>query len=309
MLIVTVPAPIRRNAPDVARMYGVEAFRFNTGVSVPNPLSTLHMLKNMIFPEKTLWVDLKCRQLRIASWGDPSFTEVELNREIEVNLPARILFRGGHSVDIESVHGNRVFLADSPKECVGKGQSVNISTSRLQVKGPLFTNLDLEYLDACKKLGIIHIMASYVKTWEDVEEIEAAAKQLNTESEVYLKIEDKAGLANIVRTSTSLRGMHLELARDDLFTEIPKSLHSIHSATLDTIHRDPDALVASRILPSVAQGGVTHADMYDVACLYSWGYRNFMFQDSLSENTHVLRDAIEIFKECIEWAKEMDLQS
>jgi hypothetical protein len=289
----------------------VDALRFNTGVSVPDPRETLKTLKKIIPPHKPLWVDLKCRQLRVASWGDPSFSEVELNREIEVDLPARIIFRGGHSSEISSVEGNKVFLADPPTQCVGKGQSVNILAEKLIVKGPLFTGLDWVYLEACEELGIKHIMASYIQTWEDVSGLMNVVKR---DAQIYLKIEDKQGIDNIVCSMTGkhddLHGMHLELARDDLFTELRGNYALMLEATQQAIIRDKGALVASRLLPSMEHGGEPSlGDLTDIVHLYSFGYRDFMFQDDMSNDAILLRRAAIVMGRCIRCAQGKGWQS
>lgn len=307
MLIATIPPPFRSSAMHIAYTPEIDALRFNTGVSVPDPQETLVNLRKMIPPYKPLWVDLKCRQLRIASWGDPRFSEVELNREVEVDLPARILFRGGHSSEIARVEGKRIFLTDPPSQCVGRGQSVNILGDNLTVKGPLLADLDWKYLEVCTKLDINHVMASYIQTWEDVSSL---VNIVNPNVKIYLKIEDKAGVDNIVCSSAGIRGVHLELARDDLFTELRGNYEEMNHATEQTVVRDPEALVASRLLPSMENGGdASLGDMTDIIFLYTAGYRNFMFQDDLSNDPGILRRAALTLRRCLGCAQGKGWQS
>jgi hypothetical protein len=298
MLIATIPAPFRNGTLGVARTPEIDAFRFNTGVSVPDPRSTLKTLRKLIPENKTLFVDLKCRQLRIASWADPSFSEVTLNREIEVELPAYILFRGGNISEIAQVEGNKIYLKDPPRTCVGKGQSVNILSNNLVIKGPLLTELDKFYLWVCEDMGIKHVMASYIESWEDVRDITAAFS-----GEIFLKIENKKGLINIVESTEPLQGLHLELARDDLFNELKGDPQNLLLATKRTVERDPQALVASKFFPSLIQTGeASLADMEDILYLHGLGYEYFMFQDELSEDPIILRKAAQTFRECIRWS-------
>ena len=75
--------------------------RFNTGAPSPNTAyENLSRLKERT--SKTIWIDLKCSQLRVAQWSAPSYSEVELNHEIEVELPAQIYFRGVGWSDIRA---------------------------------------------------------------------------------------------------------------------------------------------------------------------------------------------------------------
>lgn len=311
MLIATIPPPFRSSAMHIAYTPEVDALRFNTGVSVPDPQETIVALRKMIPPYKPLWIDLKCRQLRIASWGDPSFSEVKLNREIEVDLPARILFRGGHSSEIARVEGKKIFLTDPPVQCVGRGQSVNILGENLIVKGPLLADLDWKYLEVCARLGINHIMASYIQTWEDVSGL---VNVVSPNVQLYLKIEDKAGVENIVCSAVGkhddLHGIHLELARDDLFTELRSNFEEMKQATEQVIIRDPEALVASRLLPSMENGGeASLGDMTDIMFLYAAGYRNFMFQDDMSNDPGILRRAALTLRRCLGCAQGKGWQS
>jgi hypothetical protein len=300
MLIATIPAPFQYDAWTIAHIPEIDAFRFNTGVPVPDPLEALQNLLKIIPTGKKLWVDLKCRQLRVINWADPSFSEIELNREIEVSHPAKIYLRGDVSCYIADVKGNKIFLEDPPQTCVGKGQSVNILADNLQIKGPLLNDLDWKYIHACQQLGIKGIMASFVESWEDVSTLASAFSE-----GIYLKIENALGLSTIVNSTSPLGGIHLELARDDLFTQLSANPKRLLQATHDTIVRDPQALVASKFFSTLTTTGeITLADMEDIIYLHHLGYRDFMFQDGLSKSVVTLRKAVEYFYRCIEWAQE-----
>jgi hypothetical protein len=300
MLIATIPAPFKSGALAVARTPEVDAFRFNTGVSVSDPRVALKKLRLLIPAHKTLWVDLKCRQLRVSAWADPSFSEVTLNREVEVELPAFILFRGSAMSEIAQVEGNKIFLTDPPRVCVGRGQSVNILSNNLTIKGPLLTDLDQAYLSVCAELGIHTFMASYIQSWEDVRDL-----LYSVPGKIYLKIEDQKGLSTIVESDAPLKGVNLELARDDLFNELRGAPSSLLSATQDALRRDPETLVASKFFPSLLKTGESSlADMEDIIFLHNIGYKNFMFQDELSDDPIIFRKAAQIFQECIKWAQE-----
>ncbi|MBI4860862.1 MAG: hypothetical protein HY815_11475 [Candidatus Riflebacteria bacterium] len=85
----------------------VGGVRYNVGARTS--LSTREVLARLseIAREagKTLWLDLKGRQLRIAKWADPTYGDIELDREIVVEGPACIHFRGGGSTRVVEVRG------------------------------------------------------------------------------------------------------------------------------------------------------------------------------------------------------------
>ena len=57
---------------------------------------------------KDLWIDLKCRQLRVKTYGIPPFTEVELSHTISVDTPTTAYFPGGKEGKIHSLGGQGV---------------------------------------------------------------------------------------------------------------------------------------------------------------------------------------------------------
>jgi pyruvate kinase len=68
-------------------------------------------------------------------------------------------------------------------------------------------------------------------------------------------------------------------ARGDLYVEVLRP-HRIIGALRDIIAADPQAVVASRILDSLAYDPVPEsADIGDVAYLIALGYRTFMLGD------------------------------
>ena len=299
MLIATIPPPHRNGAVPIAYTPEVDALRFNTGVSVPSPRSTIKQLRKIIPAHKPLWIDLKCKQLRVNVWADARYTEVELNRNIQISLPALISFRGGSTCEIAEVHGNKIFLTNPPDTCVGKGQSVNILSERIMVEGPLLSDLDHEYVGICADLGIKNFMASFINSWEEVDEL---VSSLPGDSQIYLKVETEASLNRIVYSSKPLNGLHLELARDDLVNEMSDSpLLEIVDAMKILRKRDSGALIASRFFNDLQRTGkASLADIED-ALFAASVCKNFMFQDSLSENPVYLREAAILLKGCVEW--------
>jgi pyruvate kinase len=227
---------------------------------------------------KRLWIDLKGRQLRIVQWAVPTFGDIVLNHEIEVELPARIIFRGGESSEIVEVRGNRVFVDPPPATAVGQGQAVNVHARRLEVKGYL-TEEDEEYLDACGSLGIFDVMLSFVEGPEDI----AVVRSLLPGVRPVLKIESPAGLA-FVRSAgpEGLAGSRLMAARDDLMVNIGGNPAEMLPALEELVAIDPETILASRVFHGVEQKGTPSlADFSDVRLMELLGYRTFLLSDGL----------------------------
>ena len=196
----------------------ISEVRLNSGVNdLLTPEEVIERIKVIEkMYKKTVWIDLKGRQLRVNAWADPSYEAVELNHEIEIEYPAKIIFRGSNSSNIMHTKGNKIVLDTPPERAVGKGQSVNIIAKSLNIKGFL-TPQDIELIKHSKELGLNNYMASFVENEEDLVEI----LKLNKEANIICKIESKNGMKFINDTSLPL---HLMAARDDLYTETGRNI-------------------------------------------------------------------------------------
>ena len=76
--------------------------RFNSGVnSLMNEEDIINRLKVIeTLYKKKIWIDLKGRQLRVNAWADPSYEAIELNHDIELEYPAKVIFRGSNESEI-----------------------------------------------------------------------------------------------------------------------------------------------------------------------------------------------------------------
>ncbi len=279
MLTATLPSADKTGL--VERMFSHPAIggaRYNVGIrTVYDPVMALSLVKTQAEKyNKKLWIDLKGRQLRITRWAEPTYGDIELNHEIEVDLPARIFFRGGHCSNVIGVNGNRISVDPDPTEAVGAGQAVNIIGSNLQIRGYL-TEQDVEYLEAAKRLGIRDCIISFVEQPEDIIEV----KQIFPEARPVLKIESQKGLAYL---ATEYHGEHqLMAARDDLLVNIGENKAQVLKTLEMIIEKDPEAIAASHILGSLETlGHVMVADLSDLRLLQLMGYKHFMLSDNIS---------------------------
>ncbi len=293
MLIVTIPGPQNKaQLEEISRHPLVDGYRFNTGVRVPySPLETLERLLDYFGSD--LWVDLKGRQLRIVQWSDPDFGEILLNHEIEVGLPAHVHFRGDDICQITGYSSSQIFVYPNPKHALGAGQALNIHGSNLIIKGYL-TDEDILYLEAAKTLGIGQLMLSFVESANDI----ASVKQYCPDATMYLKIESPKGIEFVRNEYDQTDGKtHLMAARDDLYTNLESPLEIVPATQL-IVKKDPEAIVASRILTSMIRSKeVGLGDVADLCLLHQMGYQNFMFCDSMSSNMDVFQRAMLFWKE------------
>lgn len=286
--IVTVP-PYATFIDDVARHPVVGGLRLNTVMPVKGPLDA--MLERLAAHGQPLWVDLKGRQLRVVDAAVPPFTSVRLSHRIDVTTPADAFFSDGREyARIVEIEGDRLILDESPRRVVGPGESVNIVADDLRIEGSL-TDTDRSYLDAMSRAGLRDVMLSFVESPGDVAEV----REILPDANVVLKIESRPGLGFVARHGAT-HG-RLMAARGDLYVEVVQP-HRIIAAMREIVRADPDAIVASRILSSLAVDPVPLAsDICDVAFCLEIGYRTFLFGDEVCQRRDTILPALNLFSE------------
>jgi pyruvate kinase len=287
-VIVTAP-PYADYLAEVCAHPLVCGLRLNT--VMPLKESPAQALERLNQCGKPLWVDLKGRQLRVVEAAIPPFTEIKISHKISVQTPAEILFSDGREHGrLVAVDGDRLILENGPRRVIGPGESVNILHPSLEILGTL-TEKDVEVLQAMKSVGLQKVMLSYVELPSDIEELKSHLPN----AEVGLKIETQKGL-DYVREFGIQHG-RLVAARGDLYVEVPKP-HQIISALRQIIQADPDAIVASRILDSMAHHPVPiSAEISDVAYLLSLGYQTFMLGDAVCFERAALIETLNLLGE------------
>jgi len=268
-VIVTVP-PHARFLEEVAGHPLVSALRLNTVMPIAGSLEGA--LERLASLGKPLWIDLKGRQLRVKEAAVPPFTSVRLTHRLKVETPVRAWFSDGReSAIVLQVEGDRLILEDGPRRVLGPGESVNIPSPSLEVEGVL-TERDEEFVLAARKLGLHDFMLSFVESEEDL----LSVTKLDPEARIVCKIESRRGLA-CAREHVLPR---LMAARGDLFCELLP--HELPGAMKEILERDRDAILASRLFPSLAQGfEPTAQDVTDAAYALLLGYRTLMLGDEV----------------------------
>jgi len=273
MLYATLPSAHRPNLIEKMCTHpSIAGVRYNVGIRTSyTPKDVLSYLKR-VTAGKELWIDLKGRQIRINKWADPTYGDIELDHQIDVDLPAKIYFRGGQWCNLVEISGNKVFVDPDPHEALGAGQAINIIGNNLKIKGNYLTEMDKQHILAAKELGIHNYMLSFVEQESDIE----AVRSLDHDAELVLKIESLKGLQYVQHSSDTLMA-----ARDDLMINIGENKGEIVKALKLIIKKDPNAYVASGIL---TYERLTIADVFDLMFLNEMGYRKFLLSDDVSHN-------------------------
>lgn len=274
--IVTIP-PYADFIDEVLSHPIVSGLRLNTVMpikgSLEDTLTSLYKKTNN--HNKKLWIDLKCRQLRIKDYGVPPFTEISLTHNIKVKTPVKAYFSDGNEVaTIVKVDKNKLYMQEGPKRVVGPGESINIIDNSLEIEG-YFTNLDKEYVKACEKIGIKNYMLSFVEKQEDINNLLKYVSDAN----IVAKIESEKGL-NFINNDYK-NNYRLMAARGDLFVEVEKP-HKIVESIENILNEDKNAIVASRIFPSLTYSFEPSCeDIGDVDNLLRMGYKSLMLGDDI----------------------------
>lgn len=293
MLIATLPAAHRTELlKKIISHPLIKGVRYNTGYVTPYlPKETLKRILELTERyNKILWVDLKCRQLRIANWAVPDYGKIILNHEIEVDCPARVYFRGNEWSELKVARGNIIYVDPPPKSAVGEGQAINIHGNNLKIKGFL-TNEDRVYISAACELDINKFMLSFVESIDDIKETEEELNKnsnydfFNNPAQFVLKIESVKGLEFVESMPAKMiERFQIMAARDDLMINIGKNKAMMLPAIQKIIMKDSRAIVASRIFSGLENDGtVSMADFSDLKLMKMMGYKNFMLSDNICQ--------------------------
>lgn len=277
--IVTMP-PYAPFVDEVLRHRSVSGIRLNTVMPIDQKDKLEDVLKRLSDDSekygKKLWIDLKCRQLRIKNYGVPPFTEIELTHNITLNTPTRAYFGNGedYATVLKVSGGNKLIMQEGPKRIVGPGESVNIPDKSLIVDG-YFTDTDKRYIEAMCKTGLHNYILSFVEKQSDVEGLYS----LDKDAVPIAKIESIKGM-DYVKNSYDNK-TRLMAARGDLYIELNRP-HEISEAVETIVRKDQKAVVASRIFASLSRSlEPSCADIGDVDNLLRMGYKTLMFGDDI----------------------------
>jgi pyruvate kinase len=289
MLISTLPSLHNREL--IEEMFSnpfVGGVRYNIGMrSKYTPDEIVHTLITYAEKyDKKLWFDLKGRQLRIIKWADPLYGEIELNRNISVNLPAKVYFRGDKTCyTLDDYDDNKLFIFPDPLHALGAGQALNILGNNVNIIGTYLTQNDIVYINTAKNAGIHDYMLSFVEKSTDIQEV----LSIDSNAKSVLKIESVNGL-NFIQSYNGK--CQLIAARDDLSINLEHNPDDMLRALLLILNKDKNAIVASKIFESLKlEVGEDWSDIHE---LLKMGYVNFMLDDTISHR--YFKDAIKLWR-------------
>lgn len=291
-VFVTLPA-YADHLEEVAAHELVSAARFNTVLPVREPLPEFLRSWAARVAPRPVWIDLKCRQLRITASAYVPYSYLDISHKIRVRTPVEATFCGGAfraTVRALENGGDRLIVDDVSPVPLGAGMSLAIADPSLVIEGYL-TDRDRAFVAAAREVGIHDYMLSYVEQESDLTDLLA----LDPEARIIAKIESRKGL-EFVRDGWPRHADRVRLmaARGDLFHELERP-HQVLNATKRIVRADPRAIAASRLLSGMKRSRVPeHAELADLGYLLELGYRTVMLGDELCHDRAALLGALAV---------------
>lgn len=253
--------------------------RFDTAtISMYTPEEAVCILNDYAHKlNKILWVEVKGRQLRVVKWTDTFNNSIEINRKIQVKLPAQVVLPGGEKVNIIKVENGSVLYVDPiPNGVLKTGQTVQILARKLDVLDGYLTEEDKHYLDVCNNAGIKNIIASCVENQSDVDEILSYVP----DAQILPRIESKNGI-KLVKFRQLINSVGIMVDRENLYLQLMQSYEILDFLRL-LISKEVNAVCAFKLFDSLLDyEKPSMADYSDMELMYSMGYRNFMLSEEI----------------------------
>ena len=253
--------------------------RFDTAtISMYTPEEAVCILNDYAHKlNKILWVEVKGRQLRVVKWTDAFNNSIEINRKIQVKLPAQVVLPGGEKVNIIMVENGSVLYVDPiPNGVLKTGQTVQILARKLDVLDGYLTEEDKHYLDVCNNAGIKNIIASCVENQSDVDEILSYVP----DAQILPRIESKNGI-KLVKFRQLINSVGIMVDRENLYLQLMQSYEILDFLRL-LISKEVNAVCAFKLFDSLLDyEKPSMADYSDMELMYSMGYRNFMLSEEI----------------------------
>lgn len=338
MKVITTIPPYAPFIREIAKHPVISGVRLNTVMPTSEPLEkVLSRIKKEV-GDKDLWIDLKCRQIRVSfgafykspetkpTYRDtdgetaflstdspkavgelrtPPWAAIKIDRKIKIDLskgPIKCWFKDGteSAYIVDVINGDELIMLDGPQRVVGGGEAINILDKSLEIgeADGIFTPLDLQYIEAAKKIGIHKYMISFVESTSDID----ALLKLDPKADIVAKIESKKGVAWVDNefddVAKKYGNVRLMAARGDLYTEVSMVRPEKIIHPLKTISKHDDkAIAASRFLGSLKSNPrPSCAEITDVCFLHEVGYRTFMMGDEICFNKDCLMLALDIMQ-------------
>jgi hypothetical protein len=300
-MIIGSISPYAYHIDDVIQHPLIDALRFNTAIPVKEPKAEVIALLKKKCGKKRLWLDLKTRQLRILDITYFPYTKITLNHSITSRIPFKIYYRDTSAQVVDIEKENTLILAKQPEVMPETGESLNILDPTLKID-QYITDNDIEYIEAAKKCGLHTFMLSYVEEENDLRELIS----FEPRAIIIAKIESQKGLSFVKKTfPVNFQRIRLLAARNDLFIQMGVKKIEIITALRIIIKKDPQAIVASHILPSLEkEEGVKISDLSDLLLLKILGYKHFLLNDSLCMRNEIFSQVMVLWYEFMDQVKK-----
>ncbi|PIR94166.1 hypothetical protein COT97_02720 [Candidatus Falkowbacteria bacterium CG10_big_fil_rev_8_21_14_0_10_39_11] len=273
----------------LVRDESIDELRYNTIMPIGETPEELLIRLCTEAKGKKIWLDLKCRQLRVTEFAYQPFEFVTLNHPIQIDTPFILHAKFGQVGVHQVVDGRKLILSARPVELFGAGQPVNILDKSLKIKGFL-TDQDRVFIAVAKTIGIHSYMLSFVEQEQDIVDI----LTLDPDAEIIAKIESRRGLQFVDEYYYKYVGrVRLMAACDDLYVNMRPDNLDILTALKQIIAADPTAIAASRILTSLETSDqLAMQDIMHLELLKQMGFVNFMLSDRLCFNQESCLEAL-----------------
>jgi pyruvate kinase len=188
----------------------------------------------------------------------------------DVPVGSIILFDDGDiELRVEKRRGNALECFIENDGILGSRKSVNIPGIKLNL--PSVTEKDKKFIEIAAKNGVDFIAHSFVRSKQDVLDVQAVLDLFQSNIKIIAKIENQDGVENIDDILDNVYG--IMVARGDLGIEIPyEKIPGIQKmiTTKCIIHRKP-VIVATQMLHSmISNPRPTRAEVTDIAsAIYS----------------------------------------
>jgi pyruvate kinase len=188
----------------------------------------------------------------------------------DVPLGSTILFDDGEiSIRVEKRRGNALECIIENDGILGSRKSVNIPGVKLNL--PSLTEKDKRFLEMAAKCEVDFIAHSFVRTKQDVIDVQNVLKSFGSDIKIIAKIENQEGVDNLDDILDNVYG--IMVARGDMGIEIPyEQIPGIQKMiTNKCIIRRKPVIVATQMLHSmISNPRPTRAEVTDIAsAIYS----------------------------------------
>ena len=226
--------------------------RFNSAQTDTFEMDKELAILKALNPKELPIFDVKGRQLRVVTVNEnpEKNLDITLNHRINVKTPTGVYFKAEADfavLDHLEEDGRRLIFRGGPEKRVKPGESLHLLDDSLEVFPPWFSDIEKEKIAKAVAFGFKRFFLSYVENQAYVDEF---LELVGKDAEVWLKIENKAGLRYVANEFVKKPNLILVAARGDLFVEVGRP-HLITDALKLIIRKDPEACVGSRVLLSV----------------------------------------------------------